>query len=456
MNYSKKLLLKIIPILSTVIFLTLPISCSNTNSIKIETQKEKESYEKENLIDNELIKESGFFNEVEIIKSLIIKKYLKNNSYNLNQFLIEFNYKQKNDSSSIKFSEWKNNIDKVFIFNKKTKILSFSHFYDQTFVDELNLYLITNNLINENIIVKPNYNSEIYFDVDDYCFKVNFSYQNYTNDVETIYLQINIPIENIEFNFNVNNIVVIDKFEDRIVFQNNDSINLKGIVPLDHKRINNSFFERKIFIKEINESNILNELGFIDKQTNQINENYIKKILKLNSIKIKGVTLTRQSYYMYQLNISLISYDNIYWFDLTTGEKIISINNIFVSNNFSKYTNKIDTYQNKTIPTVIIDNFQNYEINYNHLKLFLLDLNKNQIDQYLYPKIKDYLVLENSYIDKIIDLIEIKDEQNKLICYQMKVSVKSNYDSIFIIEEIVEYKTDLIELNCFLNFVGKL
>lgn len=225
---------------------------------------------------------------------------------------------------------------------------------------------------------------------------------------------------------------------------------------MDHKRINNSFFERKMFIKEINESNILNELGFIDKQTNQINENYIKKILKLNSIKIKGVTLTRQSYYMYQLNISLISYDNIYWFDLTTGEKIISINNIFVSNNFSKYTNKIDTYQNKTIPTIIIDNFQNYEINYNHLKLFLLDLNKNQIDQYLYPKIKDYLVLENSYIDKIIDLIEIKDEQNKLICYQMKVSVKSNYDSIFIIEEIVEYKTDLIELNCFLNFVGKL
>ncbi|WPL38320.1 hypothetical protein [Malacoplasma iowae] len=60
MNYSKKLLLKILPILSTVIFLTLPISCSNTNSIKIETQKEKESYEKENLIDNELIKESGF------------------------------------------------------------------------------------------------------------------------------------------------------------------------------------------------------------------------------------------------------------------------------------------------------------------------------------------------------------------------------------------------------------
>lgn len=143
MNYSKKLLLKILPILSTVIFLTLPISCSNTNSIKIETQKEKESYEKENLIDNELIKESGFFNEVEIIKSLIIKKYLKNNSYNLNQFLIEFNYKQKNDLSSIKFSEWKNNIDKVFIFNKKTKILSFSHFCDQTFVDELNLYLIT-------------------------------------------------------------------------------------------------------------------------------------------------------------------------------------------------------------------------------------------------------------------------------------------------------------------------
>ena len=49
--------------------------------------------------------------------------------------------------------------------------------------------------------------------------------------------------------------------------------------------------------------NIYEQLGILDEQSNKASYNKIKRILKLNSVDVKNISLKRYSYYMYELEI---------------------------------------------------------------------------------------------------------------------------------------------------------
>lgn len=455
MNISRRTFLKVLPIFTAVTVLTLPVSCSSVATNTDDIKEDVVYYSKMNVIENELIKKLDTYDEKQVIDSLIIKNFLTNDYLNESDYLIQFNYEQFENESSVKFDEWKTSVKKDITIKNKFKLKSISHIYGNSFLEEIKSYLFNNNIISSNSLIEIMYENKIYFDINDYCFKVSFKIKDgLQQNIEEI-IQINIPIENIEFNFNVTDIIVFRKHDGNVIFQETKPIKLVGIVPLEFNRFDNSIFTNKIFVDEINDQNIYEQLGILDEQSNKASYSKIKQILKLNSVDVKNISLKRYSYYMYELEITLVSDDNVLWNDLTKGIKTLIIKNIFVSDKFASYINNIGTYQNTSIPTVQLEAFESHELDYSHLQLFLLDLSKNQIGEIIFSKLEKYLILTNCYIDRIIEVNKTNNSGNNFICYELKILINSNDDSAFIIHNEKDVKVNSVEIKIYLNFIGK-
>lgn len=455
MNISRRTFLKVLPIFTAVTVLTLPVSCSSVATNTDDIKDDVVYYSKMNVIENQLIKKLDTYDEKQVIDSLIIKNFLANDYLNESDYLIQFNYEQFENESSVKFDEWKTSVKKDITIKNTFKLKSISHIYGNWFLAEIKSYLVSNNIISSNSLIEIMYENKIYFDINDYCFKVSFKIKDsLQQNIEEI-IQINIPIENIEFNFNVTDIIVFRKHDGNIIFQETKPIKLVGIVPLEFNRFDNSIFTNKIFVDEINDQKIYEQLGILDEQSNKASYSKMKQILKLNSVDVKNISLKRYSYYTYELEITLVGDDNVLWNDLTKGIKTLIIKNIFVSDKFASYINNIGTYQNTSIPTVQLEVFESHELDYSHLKFFLLDLSKNQIGEIIFSKLENYLILTNCYIDRIIEVNKINDSEKKFICYELKILINSNDDSAFIIDNEKDVKVNSVEIKIYLNFIGK-